>query len=571
MSLDPDDNPLLALIASTPATTVLDKRGRPSSVPSGSDEEAPIRLQFRQPSFSSLQEGIGKDGEPIQNVTLDGDPVVVFSSEQNAEADGPIVLKVRQASCSSLVEGNLVWKGNAPPPSLDPVVEEEPRPADDPDLTLSEETTTPQTQLMLQLFKGNQGRWKQMGFEPPNFQALVRTASQSDFGAPADEPPPQTAAPARPPPGTLNVVPEAIEEAIEDAPETIEEVAEEAPEAIEAVAEGAPETDEEEEGSDEIPSTTHLSEIDPAITGPPLRAYLLSGDVNDVPQGSIRTVRRRLREVQQICADELWVEEAAYVNGLIAALDGSKKGQPPVGPRREHVDRDAAGLAAERACLVAQHEQAVSEQHTKLKEAIAELDAEFQKAAANLDERYASPDTLKRFAHPSKQLLEARVIAQRLLRQDRVQEAARCTKQISQMAQQEQKQAAQRIQRQYEADDRKLKEQFAVRRQVILAKFGQAIEDIENRFEAKIAVADKRSVEVKERAATNMADSRSQAASARRIGGETKAAAQPSGVTTSWKLDLSPPKKIRRYQDLQTLGTMTLRLFDGTSPRRQRC
>jgi hypothetical protein len=247
----------------------------------------------------------------------------------------------------------------------------------------------------------------------------------------------------------------------------------------------------------------------------------------------------------------LWVEETGYINDLLALLSGAERGRPPQRPP-EDVDK----LMADRAKLVSERNSVVRDLRRQLKEAVADLDREYAEQAAKLDDRYQDPTTISRFGRPSRGLIELRVVAQRLLRENRLHEAARCAGEIADLELEERRQAAIALQKSYETDDQRLKGLFVAKREAACARFGRAMEAKADHFDALIARIDKRVAKAKD-AGNSKAKVSGRRATPREAAGTERAV--PEAFATTGRLGLAPPHRMQRDNDLQTLGDMTWR------------
>jgi hypothetical protein len=284
---------------------------------------------------------------------------------------------------------------------------------------------------------------------------------------------------------------------------------------------------------------------------------LLSGDISDVAPDAVKVVRRRLRQIHEVCVSALWVAETRYISDLLALLSDAERGQTV----RRPVE-DVEKLRAERGKLVSERGDALQKQRQKLEDALAELDLEYARQAAELDDRYQDPATVSRFGRPSRTLIEMRVVAQRLLRENRLDEAARCAEEIAPVEREERRQAAVKMKKSYETDDGRLKAMFVGRREAVCTRFRRAMQVKEQHFDGLIARIDKRIAKAKE-AGTNKANGSSRVSPRRPAGTERVV---PEAFATTGRLGLEPPKKIQRYNDFQTLGDMTWRLLGDQPP-----
>lgn len=196
---DPSD-PLGALVAQFPENTEIDKhlldyfnQDKPNQPlednldNKSQDEEGPITLKVRQPSFSSLHgELITKAGQNVTDlpeVKEEEDPVIVL--DQGNE-NIPASISYHPSSYSSIGNHHLdMGKDlqNIEPPKTIPI-EEVPDQAEENgqqgELMEEEEEEFQEVQIVKELKNKNEERWKRMGFKPPdNLIELAREASRS--------------------------------------------------------------------------------------------------------------------------------------------------------------------------------------------------------------------------------------------------------------------------------------------------------------------------------------------------------------------------------------------------------
>ncbi|EAX96122.1 hypothetical protein TVAG_446220 [Trichomonas vaginalis G3] len=100
-----------------------------------------------------------------------------------------------------------------------------------------------------------------------------------------------------------------------------------------------------------------------------------------------------------------------------------------------------------------------------------EIDKEYNEAATELDKKWQSPEVVAKYSRPSADLLEMRSQARKLLRQRRQAEFERIQHDIKIQEEKESLISEKQLQADYEAADKKLKEHYAIKRDVLIKKF----------------------------------------------------------------------------------------------------
>jgi hypothetical protein len=521
---DPDNssNPLFDLVANSDRTpTALDSHGFTSVVPPlrrASDAAAyapeadePIRLGARQPSYSSLRSEhiVRKGGTELRTAN---DPVLVLDSH-SVDDDLPIPLSVRQSSIPSFRRAIFT-------PSHQEKTEEEDH--------------DPQIILMKRLQVQNAQRWKDIGYEPPEgLLPLVRAASQGNL---------QSRNAARSP-----------------APERFR------PPSLTPVQEEEPEV------KPPFPSGFRFEELPDFLTGEPVRRLLSSGNLDSIAKSEWNRARSMLRDLQEECTTRIWVEESSYVNELLNLINRTDRPSKPLGFYRSSPDEDLEKLRQKRERLVNDEKNAIESRYTHLTDVLAVLDDRYRQDASELDSRFQNPNFLRRFGKPSREILDARCVAQRLLKQNRIREAEKQAAIVAQMEEEASMRVNELVQERYHAEDQKLKEEYATRREIVILKEKTLVEEDQKAFRIKIQGVDNAIAKIQGQFKEKLAVERPPSViSSRRkeASGRQSALVDRTDEASSVRLPLSPPHLIDRAGDLDVLTRMTEVKLDLESPKR---
>lgn len=448
MNLDPD-NPFAALLAqSSGEPTILDRRskGAQKAKPVPEDEEAPITLSVRQPSFSSLRgELILKGGElaadlpEIKDET--SDPILVASKDNKS--------KVTKHSICQHQE---------------------------------EEETDPQVIVVKQLQEQNKNRWKQMGYEPQeDVIPLVRARSQAIINADVNPPPMPYKPPAMPvleesepvpvkshrqrsnsfgKKGNDNTMPLAISPENEsDSESFIEEEEEEEDFAKNESSnlETPASTSQKEEET--VGLFGHLSQI---VTEPPthqLYKILATGFVGEL--WNPWEIRDRLRVYNEICTKNKWTEESDYISEVLERMDDNEL----LLILRHALDDTKLAYYAR-----------ISAIRDDCSIQLSQITADYFTEADILDNKYQSPETAARFMQPSPELIQLK----------KQMKTAADAKKVGQLEMKAAIEARMKMKEAYYQEDRSLKEKFAAKRLTVLQKRDAKISAMKLERDAKI-------------------------------------------------------------------------------------
>ena len=525
-----ESNPMAALLAQHNGThTLLDKRLERNPAPaknepqqSSEEDDAPIGLSYRQPSFSSLcRELVGKDGKVVSDLAeIEEDPVIVLD-DKSEKSDAAIGLTYRQPSFSSFDTGTV--KGGEMLRDIKPVrtipIEDVP---EIPEEMESTDDNSPDAAMMKELRQRNMDRWKQMGYEPPTNPVPVEQPK------PAVEPPKKRKI------GTLEEIKEEDEERDEKikprhrragsngmklgeastslarmqealmlgSPEKSTTVHNEFigefeedlgssegsdSEARRRMAEGdddeeaAPLEEEEEEEAfvvEEEAVAEVMGNLAALLKGDnksPTYMVLSTGDAKCVKPGEVAQVRKKLTEFKSVCIENLWVDEMAYLTTIMNEL-----GSGAPSPRCHDDEVSAVDAARARAKASAEkYDRLIEKEKMKRDLEIQMLNDEFREAAAALDAEFRSQDILQKYNKPSPELIEMKEQCKTLLRLEKISEARRMSSRVQARERKETKDANTKLRQKYEEANRRLKEDFAVRRDLLERKYTHHLQRLE--------------------------------------------------------------------------------------------
>lgn len=575
------------------ASTPNSKQNDPIIVldPHSPDEEVNIGLQFRQPSFSSLQEqGLRTKGGDTQiEIPEDKeDPVIVFDTHSSEPDDLPITLSVRQPSFVSLSK-DPIPKGSDSLAEFEPVIEEvTPLPtagleeiADDEDV----DDDDPQVQIVKDLKVKNQDRWKQMGYEPPlNLIPLARAASQatmnnigsngllapsrscnSDANAVSGQPKFQTLVPAieeipenqspqnasnKPAQPTETVPLKKKRMVIEPIHENDEE---------ECQNEQPIDNDEEEEQIELL--FGHLPQIVPQTEDKLVIRTLRTGVINLVA-GNFAFLRKQFKKYLDICTEHIWIEETSFLNELISMLGDNNIKKRNMGFKRPNGQEDIKKLKQQRKDIDKQFDEKIEEVKEKQRQAIAELNEQYKLSAEKIDQKYQDPAFIEQFGKPSKNLLDMRSRARTMLKLNDIAGASRLTERIAQLEDQEKKRKNRELRNKYYTEDRKMKETFAKKREIISRKYDYKIERIETERAAALNAVKNAISKIK----IEMENIGEETTPEDYQSHEQNYPACETEFLEKGRFELEIPKKINRQNDFEILECLSSQIREGVAP-----
>jgi hypothetical protein len=386
----------------------------------------------------------------------------------------------------------------------------------------------------------NAERWKTIGYEPPeDLLPLVRAASQGCI-QPGHRPAAQQTSRAKPE-SNLAVVDEAAE------------------------LSPAPVTKSDAESYD-LPPQLRFGQLRPSLTRGPVRRLLATGDLDQIEDRDLPRVRIKLRTLLEKCSDRLWIDESRYVNDLLTLVNQGVKPHRSLGFHREDPAADVDTLKDQRADLVQEQADRTEKLYTELNAAVDKIDEAYRADAAKLDHRYQDPDSLKKFNKPSRELIEARLVTKRLLKQNRIEEATKQTAKVAALERADADRMTELAREKYLADDRKLKEEYANRREITVLRYKMLIETRHREMQTQITAIDNAIAKLggQQQAKTSVT-SRGQSS-----GRQSSRSYRPEEGIGSVKsgIPFSPPKLLNRDNDIRILDQMTEEILDGQSPRK---
>ncbi|OHS97949.1 hypothetical protein TRFO_35715 [Tritrichomonas foetus] len=558
----------------------------------------------------------------INSLINDVDPVIVFDSLSSSTNDGPITLSVRQPSFVSLSNGQVIPKGSGSLAEFTPIIEEA-VPNMPEDIDEIENAELPEIQMVQTLTAKNRKRWGKMGYEPPeDLIPSVRAASQAGVRYNPKNVPFVPISASENCIEQLKIdnnlhkgIPDIIEEEADDfnndvenirnlqkkAPsegmrlaeamrnqsvEMMREIIGETPEVKEMSLEEIP--DEEAESSiqnensqninndDKLSGDSkeeenyelfgHLADLDESLTGPPVYRTLLTGEVHY--DEDTKTIGLRLKQISDICANHLWIEECSYVNNLLILVNQTPKNVPRLGFTTRKTSMNDIDRLKEKLNKAEEEAQRNINDVTSYKDKVLEqLDEEYNKRANELDEKYQNEEFLQKFSKPSKELLELRAQATRLLKQNRINEAARITSRIRSLEAEEQRKIDLTVKNKYYMEDRKLKEEFANARQVAIQRWQYDLSRVETLRKERVAILKKRIVKIE----SIMEEKEILKKLEKKPKVPPKQQAYPATLNSQFTENgvfiVKPPKRLKRENDQAILDGMTQEIINGKNPQ----
>ena len=558
-----ESNPFAALVAQAPKTVLDSHREHTQTKPQQNDpviafdghspdEDVPITLKYRQPSFSSLDgENLRtKDDQVVGTILMPPqteDPVIVFDSKSGSDQDdSPITLSVRQPSFSSLSERQLVPKGGDDIKNFVPVIEEvNPTPA-----PVIEQEDDPQVQLVQELRARNEPRWEKIGYEPPaDLIPHVRAASQTEMRQTpniVDKGRSNSEVGKRPDNLQLGYNKgscEMMEEVIQEEPEPIKEMS----------------IEEYDEKSELGNMTERLAAL---VDKDWLRVVLATGDIKQ--HESVEEVRAELKKLADLTADRYWIEETEYIHELLANTQMlSPKTARRLGFVRADVNADIERMQRELEELEEEREKRAEELRISKEKALAELEQEYLAAAKELDEMYEDPEYLQSLVKPSNKLLDLRVRTKRSLKAKKADQARELTKDVELEERHESERAQNLIQDRYYLEDQNMKEEFASRREIILEKHQHILDRLNSEIQARSDIIHLQIAKLKAQFTPTETDNTKNITSpTMKKGSQT-----PSFLDTGC-IRVSPPQLRNRTNDIKLITEMSEAMHEQRSPRR---
>ena len=583
------ESPLLELLANNKGETILDKhyqnviapkieRGKqhkeaqspPKSEESeaqkndeGENEELPIGLQHRQPSFTSLHGNlIGKDGVPVHQLPdLDenddnNNNMNIVLDENDDSTDAPIGLTYRQPSFNSL-NGHLVSKdGNlvsdihsVKTGGMEEIVEEKSEENENENNEDNDDDEDfPQVQIVKELRNKNMERWQKMGYEPPpDLIQLTRAHSQSIFNQNqiiqnSQNQKPKNILPLleeEPAPSPLisassdnqnakkspikvahrrcgsngmklgeastslvrmsqalmmdndyNQKKNKSEESEESEEEEEENNEEDSQDASQSSQNSEQSSDQEDQNSNEEYSESSESnseqEIQSDLYGklgqivkekPSSEIYKSIKAGRAIKGVNYKLLKERIDSYLEMCIERLWIDETSYLNKIKETIPQNQKKQRSISPSSGRISDLKGHMKQSEAKYATKIENAKQ----KLNAMLDLLNDEYREASLALDAKFHSQQMLNKFNAPSPTLVELREKVKSQLRSKNYEAAKALSGKVASLENKEAREASDRLNQLYLEEDRLLKIQFSMRRDLLVRKINYEIDLLEEK------------------------------------------------------------------------------------------
>lgn len=557
MSLNNSD-PLSALLAEHQESTVLDEHFKSISTNNQSqsnriqpddaksdDDNAPIRLQYRHPSFTSLHGELitkaGKNVNELPELKEEADnPIIVFDNQDDSEVDA-FSLSYRHPSQSTFDHDKPPSENNFNPGEEETVNEFE----DD------GEEDCPEVQIVKELNQKFKDQWKQIGYVPTkDYVKLARIASQSQYDSnhlletinnqqtpkifeDIIEEEPETEKTEQKPPiqttnNQLSITPKhrrcgsngmqlgeastslvRMSQALMITPtssSTTKNANQTIPEETYSQKEDNFEEDEEEEfieneEIDQYDNDESINEDRSELFGrlgyivkepktSNVYKALLHNSSEGIPITDQSNVRHLLKAISEQCINNLWIEETGYVNNLVNSFDQADS--PKKTPKRQANDHDPIQNLKERMKKAQQKYSNLIESETIKKNIqLKQLFEEYQNEAVLLDEKYQSEAMYHKYNQPSQQLIDMREKVKSLLRHNQIEQAKKEHLAVAKQEAKEVKENSRELRERYFQADRDLKETYAAKQEILLRAFNASIIQLEKKKERSRAKYEK--------------------------------------------------------------------------------
>jgi hypothetical protein len=320
-----------------------------------------------------------------------------------------------------------------------------------------------------------------------------------------------------------------------------------------------------------LPNDRHYSELDPKFVDEPVFTLLATGQL---PSPSEWTrLRIQLKKLIQLCAERLWVTETAECyrwSSIVSQKQNlhfpSAKKTSVKASQHEELDR----ICKERQQMINEKERVEEVLEEERNCGLKALEDEFTKALQELDSRYSDGKFLAKFGRPSREFLESRAVAQRLMSSNRMDDAQKVLLRMDSIKLRDEAKQNQIVADRYHLEDQQIKERFAVRRKLFLQKCERKKGDMESRFNATLAVMDKKVAQCRDKVRLY---SRRQSQGLE--GKEMRNCASQRGNRMRCDAGLfscpsvAPPKLISREKDLEVLKWMAEDLGRGLESARR--
>lgn len=528
-----DKNPFAALVSQAPKTVLdshresIQKHNDPVIVfdSHSPDEDVPIQLQYKQPSFSSLEDENlrTKDDQTIDHfrhpaTDPNKDPLIAFDSKGASDRDD---------SCQAIpsIHQPSGTRFSPQPAPLESIAQDD-----------------PQVQLLQELHARNRQRWQRLGYEPPpDCIQLVRAASQAQI---------------RQTPAIYSVTPTNLESGKCTAPNLVRNW-------HSAILEDkilAPVKEATIDKSDRLGNMTER--LFALVDKEWLREVLATGDVR--LHQPVEELKAELKKLADITANKFWIEETEYIHSLLSnTVLLSPKTTRKLGFVRADVDADIERMEQELQDLETERERRAEELQRNKEKALQELEQEYLETAKGLDDLYETPEYLQSLVKPSNTLLNLRERTRRMLQANRADDARELTWDVEMAEQRETERARVTVQDDYCLKDQNMKEEFASRREIILEKHQYILDLLNSEIDRKADII--RNQIAKLRAQFTPADGDES--------GKITTATMKKGTQTCNFLDtgclrVSPPQLRNRSEDIKLIAEMSVAMHEQRSPRR---
>ena len=489
-----------------------------------SPEGKKLGMHPRQSSYSNLRmanqikEAPVHEAPPPIREEVDPNPVIVLTKDgEDEDDDAPIELNVRQPSYSSL-HGVIIPKGGGVGTLMTEIVEEEATPAaakspQQAPMALGEVDSEMKQSVLSSLHEFNQAKWKEMGYEPNSmkrncscsmFQVQEKIAPPSSltqnrnmsylFGGIQGlnqnqqkpklqrvnsaggkrEPLPEVEMPltekdSKPVPERpldrgpslvrVNSFGHASQEMIVEMP--IPEEGDENEQEAETADDEQIE-EEEEEVADECRIPPRLQQIVHHPKDSVVYLALCGACITGYHDKTVHYVLGELKKYEKSCADRGYKKEVEYLRGIMneiksstAAMEAPKKkaSRSELAQTEKRGHKKPADIKAER------------------DQALQELDEYYAQQREDLDEAWNSEAMCNRFNKPSAALVAMRRAAQKMAKDDRLEENSILRQKIAEKEEEESAAATRKMEKAYEAAVNELQAQYEIERKKIIQRY----------------------------------------------------------------------------------------------------
>ena len=284
----------------------------------------------------------------------------------------------------------------------------------------------------------------------------------------------------------------------------------------------------------------NLAKIVTEEKGSQIHQLLASGNTECIDPNDIDNIVQKVTEYRDTCIENLWVDETSYLNMVLGELSTFSKTLPEA--QEGMSDLDIAKAKAQHSAE--KYKKLIAHEKLKLKVAIQLLDDEYRAAAATLDQKYQSDELIQKYNKPSQQLLEMRQACKRLLKSEKIDDARRMTTRIQDQEKKEAKEMTSKLRHKYHDADRRLKERFAVRRELLERRSKCQIDLLEHHKKESHKKHKARIAELDNPLLTVFAD--------------LEQTSEPPAP-----LNVRPPKPISRENDIRVIEVMTQEISRG--------